>query len=926
MTTRRQFTAASFVCTVCGKACKSTGGLNKHRAIHVTLPTGNPGPRTPKTSHAGFDSPPRPDLDENFGPPQSSGPELAQSPPPRPIVPPDLHRTTTERHPILDGTPCDADGNDLPPGAAPPLWEERAADDYSPFTSRAEFEFAEFFISLYQGMDPPFADHKDLYATIDAIQQGDIPWESFSVKYTGQLPETGPVPVWITETFEVWFRSPLAVFEKQLANPDFKDETDWAPKRIFKDGKRQCIDLFSGNWVWEQADKIAADPECHGAMYVPGVFGSDKTTVSVGTGNTEFYPFYGGVGNVHNGTRKAHREALSVMAFLSIPKTTRQYAKSKEFRKFRRQLFHSSIARILQPLKPYMTKPRVTRCADGHFRRAIYGLGPYIADYPEQALLTCIVQGYCPRDSPRRCAEHTNALLEGCTLKELWDDFGIVGDIIPFTADFPRADIHELISMDLLHQIIKGTFKDHIVDWVEEYIRATNDNAEADRILADIDRRIAITPPFPGLRHFPVGRGFKQWTGNDSKGLMKVYLPAIAGHVPSQVVQTVAHITEFCHLVRRSVIDEDTLLAIDATVDRFHQTREIFRVIRPDGFSLPRQHSMVHYRSLIQAFGAPNGLCSSITESKHIKAVKKPYRRSNRNKPLSQILLTNQRLDKLAAARVEFTARGMMDGALLPLPTVEEEPLNDPDDDRIDQGDVPGPTIVGEVKLARTYVRKVPRDVHQLAVHIGRPRLHELIRRFLYDQLNPNATIPGGRAPIFDCPEFSERVYMFNSARAVFYAPSDVCGVGGMHHERIRATKSWYGGAPRYDCVFIEHDTDAPGFRGLHAARVFLLFQFKFRRINYPCALVHWFSVHGQEPCPDTGMWVVKPDFTRGRDREREMAVVHIDSLLRAAHLIGVAGKEFIPVVDFDFSDSLDAFQAFYVNKYADHHAHEIAF
>ncbi|KAF7372688.1 hypothetical protein MVEN_00132200 [Mycena venus] len=81
-----------------------------------------------------------------------------------------------------------------------------------------------------------------------------------------------------------------------------------------------------------------------------------------------------------------------------------------------------------------------TRCADGHFRRAIYGLGPYIADYPEQALLTCIVQGYCPRclspahdldrDSPRRCAEHTDALLGGCTLKELWDDFGIVGGII----------------------------------------------------------------------------------------------------------------------------------------------------------------------------------------------------------------------------------------------------------------------------------------------------------------------------------------------------------------------------------------------------------------------------------------------------------------------------------------------------------------
>jgi hypothetical protein len=33
---------------------------------------------------------------------------------------------------------------------------------------------------------------------------------------------------------------------------------------------------------------------------------------------------------------------------------------------------------------------------------------------------------------------------------------------------------------------------------------------------------IAIVPPFGGLRRFPEGRGFKQWTGDDSKALMKV--------------------------------------------------------------------------------------------------------------------------------------------------------------------------------------------------------------------------------------------------------------------------------------------------------------------------------------------------------------------------------------------------------------------
>ena len=145
-----------------------------------------------------------------------------------------------------------------------------------------------------------------------------------------------------------------------------------------------------------------------------------------------------------------------------------------------------------------------------------------------------------------------------------------------------------------------------------------------------------------------------------------------------------------------------------------------------------------------------------------------------------------------------------------------------------------------------------------------------------------------------------------------------------MHHERIRATKSWYRGPPRYDCVFLEHDTTAAGFRGLHAARVRLFFRFKFRGVDYPCALIHWFSARGDAPCPDTGMWIVTPDSERGG--APSLAVVHIDSLLRGAHLIGVAGKDFIPIHRFDFSDSLDAFKAFYVNKYADHHSHEIAF
>ncbi|KAJ7491488.1 hypothetical protein B0H11DRAFT_2156508 [Mycena galericulata] len=127
-----------------------------------------------------------------------------------------------------------------------------------------------------------------------------------------------------------------------------------------------------------------------------------------------------------------------------------------------------------------------------------------------------------------------------------------------------------------------------------------------------------------------------------------------------------------------------------------------------------------------------------------------------------------------------------------------------------------------------------------------------------------------------------------------------------MHHQRINATKSWYHGPARYDCVFLEHNKDLPGFQ---AARVRMFFRSKFRGIDYPRALIHWFSARGEHSCPETGMWIVTPD------------TVAWSCHHPSGNLIGVAGLH-----NFGLSDSLDAFKAFYVNQYADHHAHKIAF
>ncbi|KAI6046554.1 hypothetical protein EDC04DRAFT_2887801 [Pisolithus marmoratus] len=103
---------------------------------------------------------------------------------------------------------------------------------------------------------------------------------------------------------------------------------------------------------------------------------------------------------------------------------------------------------------------------------------------------------------------------------------------------FLHADIHKMLLLDILHQLTKGGFKDHLVDWVERYLIQTHGKSAAEKVLDKIDKRIAAVAPFAGLQCFPQGWHFKQWTGDNSEGLMKVYIAAIKGFVPRDVIHT----------------------------------------------------------------------------------------------------------------------------------------------------------------------------------------------------------------------------------------------------------------------------------------------------------------------------------------------------------------------------------------------------
>ena len=131
------------------------------------------------------------------------------------------------------------------------------------------------------------------------------------------------------------------------------------------------------------------------------------------------------------------------------------------------------------------------------------------------------------------------------------------------------------------------------------------------------------------------------------------------------MVQCLSEFINACYIARRNVITTSALERFQKSVSHFHELRNIFieTGVRVN-ISLPRQHALSHYYRLIQLFGSPNGLCSSITESKHIKAVKEPWRRSSRFKALPQMLRSICRMEKMTALWRRLLQDGMLQDSL----------------------------------------------------------------------------------------------------------------------------------------------------------------------------------------------------------------------------------------------------------------------
>lgn len=307
------------------------------------------------------------------------------------------------------------------------------------------------------------------------------------------------------------------------------------------------------------------------------------------------------------------------------------------------QLFHSSVRVILDELvKAGQAGGVEMTCADRLVRKVLPVVAAYVADYPEQCLIAGCQENRCPIGTimPDRRGEHeycaprdqreTLDLLDMHrqgqlteNLKARFKDLGLRVVYEPFWRDLPYSDIFQCFTPDLLHQLHKGVFKDHLVKWCTTLIGER-----------ELDERFICTPTLAGLRHFRKGiSGVSQWTGHEHKEMEKVFLGLVAGVADDEVVLAVRALMDFVYLASLQSHTTITLTLLQEALDNFHRHKQAFIDLGardPPHFNIPKYHMLEHYVALIKNFGSADGFNTEWSERLHIDYAKDAYRASNK--------------------------------------------------------------------------------------------------------------------------------------------------------------------------------------------------------------------------------------------------------------------------------------------------------
>ncbi|KAL1685054.1 hypothetical protein GGG16DRAFT_67074 [Schizophyllum commune] len=789
---------------------------------------------------------------------------------------------------------------------------KRDLPPYAPFRSMDEWEHLRWLVTSgasqskidqylklnsIRAMGLPFHNKYSLLKFIDKLPQAPA-WSCRTWSVVGNIIGKDGKP--LTEQIELWQRDPVECIKELLSNPAFKGKQAYAPCQVFSslnangDGvNREYDEMWTGTWWWVTQDKLA-----DGATVCPVILASDKTQLSTFSGDKQAWPVYLTIGNISKDVRRQpSSHATILVGYLPVSKLACFHEKDRSLEGYR--LFHKCMSLLLESLVKAGQEGVDMVCADG-WAQANGENPPEFVEFNMRA-------------------------------------------VKPFWADLPHTDIFSCITPDLLHQVHKGVFKEHLAKWATLAIRLPSSEADSEPAQKrEMDARYQAMPLHHTLRHFAKGISrTTQWTGKEQKNMEKGFLGALDGAVDVEVVRTARGLLDFIYYAHFERHTDESLSEIDAACAAFHAHKDVFIELGiREHFNINKLHALLHYADAIRSHGTADGYNTEGTERLHIDLAKLGYRASNRKQYTAQ--MTRWLARQEAVWRFGTFLQWAMPGYI-----VSEQSGEDGDDDEeedVEEG-AEGAEGVEEEQICddEGSEDEEEEDVYDEEKYVvakvppfPRLSLSSIFRNYHVDELRYHLLIfldREGIVPLrtdldMDSPipfsvykDVKLKLPLLVEAAAE-PATDKVIAIPARPQRVAKSGVTIPESAARFSTALVRERAarqDAGPLDGLTPARIRLLFRLPSEIGSYPhpLAYVDFYTPLSDNAAfnKDLGMFNIKLATRQG---VQHSAVIPVTRIVRSCHLIPVFGRSVNP--HWTATRALDLAPKFYLNPYLRHH------
>ncbi|KAF8546867.1 hypothetical protein OG21DRAFT_1527549 [Imleria badia] len=508
---------------------------------------------------------------------------------------------------------------------------------YYPFASGTEWQLASWLLRSHLSMDSI-----DNFLSLRLIKQLPLSFRTAKeLRLHAEMLPSGPhwkshvlrTQVATKRKVMIIYHDPVECLQALLSHPLFASHISFVPQKVWSSSARMVRiydEWMSGDHAWSLQKLVYSNPKKdqlpNGATLLGVVLSSDKTNISVMTGNRMAHPLLLSLANIDADIHsKGSLHAHVLLALLPVPSFIHKQMHVCSLLSDR--LFHECLDLVLKPLK-------------------IAATVRIMMSDPVECLVTCTSPKASPvltviykqfsdsfRHPPRTATMTLDEIEQACSMANL-DDF---------------KDFLKVIKRFRLNGVDKSFFRDWLLS--EPLIFITPETLHVfHRLFWDHNLQWSV-----GYRSFEEGVSkLEQVMGRDHRAAQRYIVGVIAGAVPPKFLAAISALLDFRYLAQMPCFDKDALTKVEAVLERFHTHKSA--IISTGGrqgskgplkhWEIPKLELLQHVVPSIRASGAIMQWTADVTEHAHVTKIKQPTRSGNNQDYYTQIAWHLNRSEK----------------------------------------------------------------------------------------------------------------------------------------------------------------------------------------------------------------------------------------------------------------------------------------